>query len=464
MSSDHIAQRDDVLWWIGLGLLSSYGVLLIFLWDWVPLVPLALILAVLLFAFTIVHPPETLAVVLVLLGAAGLPLGARGIDIGVRVYILDFVVGLLLASTVIGTAVNPARWKSQWFLRGAFVGLLLYLSVSLAHGLQAGNDVRFALGEYRRMALYPTTLFVFAGCVHSRDHAEKLLRAIVIGAYVTAVIAVVRILSGVGYTAPHLEGTTIRYLSYIEASTAGVGVIVAVGFARVAVGRGRVVWWLVALPLFASVLVSNYRTAWIGLGVGLMAAGMVLGFKRALPALLKAAAVLVPLTYVIVVHTALGKAVLDRFDLVNLSSSGLWRYYSWRAAIDAWLPNPLLGTGLGYAHQFQFFSLEGGHFSVSTTGSIHNAPLRFLVNNGLVGLTIAAFFVVPWLRRAAHLARSSERNAAMVGTTALGSLALMITVSCFQPFFSTAATVAIAMALVAIVLRAEPPTDTRMDR
>lgn len=421
--------------------------------SWIPVLPLAAAALLVVFYTTLTHPPHALAAVLVLLGAAGLPLGAEGFDLGIRVYPLDFLVAVILLAGVVGWLVRRDQWAGRWPLEWAFVLLLAWLTLSLMYGLAAGNDPRTALGDYRRMALYALPLFVLAAAVRTREHVLLLLKALLISSWIVSVIAAVRIATGTGYAEATLAGTTLRYLSYVEASTAGLGVLVAAGLARASRGRSAVLWLLAGLPPFIALLASNYRTAWISLALGLVVQSLATGFGRGLRRLMTGLLLLVPVTFIVVTRTGLGQLILDRFDLSNIGTSGLWRLFSWRAAFLAWLEHPVFGTGMGYAHAFEVFNLELAEFSATTTSSIHNDPLWFLVNNGIAGVLVASVFLVPWLIRARRLARSGDPHRALVGSTALGGMALMLVVSCLQPFFSTAATVAIAAALVAIVLR-----------
>ena len=440
---------------IGIGI-SAYALFAVLSLEPAAFVPMALVVLGVTAVSTAVAPVPTLAAVTAVVGAASLPLGAQGLDLGVRVYPLDFLLAALIAGTLLGRLANPTLWRHQWPLRLAFVVFLAYLGLSLLHGLAAGHGLRDALGDFRRMAVYPVALFVLAAGIWSPKAIETMLRAIVWASYATVGIAMVRVVTGVGYAEEHLAGTTIRYLSYVEASTAGLGVLVLLGFARAATGPARLTNALAALPPFIALLVSNYRTAWLALGLGLLVTFGSLGWRRGLTVAALGALLLAPVGYLLIAYTQLGQTILDRFNPFNAATSGLWRYFSWFAALKAWLAGPWLGTGLGYAHHFEFFDIYSGTYAASTTSSIHNDPLWFLVNNGLVGLAAAAVFLVPWFRRAWALARAGSPFERQVGSTSLGSLALMVTVSCLQPFFSTAGTTLIAMVFVAIVLRTTP--------
>ena len=447
-----------ILTWSAAALLSSLlAVTGLVLQSWLVVLPIGAVMLVLLFGYTLANPPRALGLVLIVAGAAGLPLGARGIELGVRIYPLDFVVAVLLAAMVVGIWLDPNRWTSRWPLQLPFLLLLVYFTASLILGLLVGNDPRTAFGDYRRLAAYPLMLLVFAAAIQTPRDSRTLLYALVIAGYATFLIGVVRIVSGTGFAEELLAGTTIRYLSYVEAATAGLGVLAAAGFARSTHGRARIVWYALAVPPFLAVLVSNYRTAWAALALGLIIQSLSLGWKRGMRLLGLAFVIMVPVTVLMVTQTGFGGYILDRFDLSNLSSSGLWRYFSWATAFDAFAASPAWGTGMGYAHQFESFNIGAGVYSQFLTSSIHNDPLAFLVNTGLVGLTLAITFVVPWTSRAIFLAQSPEPDASLIGSTALGGLALMTAVSCLQPFFSTAATISIAMALLAIVIRTPVP-------
>jgi O-antigen ligase len=450
-----------VLWWVAGFLASLCALFGLLLQSWAAAVPVGVVLVGLLFAYQLANPPRALAVVLVLAGALGLPLGAQGIELAIRIYPFDILVAILLVAMLIGVWLDPARWSPRWPLQFAFLLILAYFTASLVLGLVRGNDPRTALGDYRRLAAYPLVLLVFAAAIRKPEDCRLMLKALLVAAYATAGIALVRVVSGTGFAEESLAGTTIRYLSYVEAATAGLGVLVAMGFARMAKGRARMTWYLLTIPPVLAVLVSNYRTAWVALAAGLAIQSFSLGWGRGLRLMAVSIFVLVPVTALVVSGTNVGLFVLDRFNVANLSTSGIWRYFSWISAFKAWMASPVLGTGMGYAHQFESYNIRVGAYTQFSTSSVHNDPLAFLVNTGLVGLVLALVFLVPWSRRALAQARSKEPDASLIGSTALGGLTLMTAVSCLQPFFTTAATIAIAMALVATVLRTPVPKPGR---
>lgn len=409
------------------------------------------------FTFTVlasVAPLPALQAVLIVCGVFSLPLGTEGIDLGIRVYYLDFVVAGLLLAAVAGTMVAPAGWDHRWPGRKAYFLLLGWLTISFVHGILAGNDPRNVLGDYRRMGLYSLTILVTAATLQHREHVARAMNALAFSGIGIAIIAAVRIATGTGYAEEMLAGSTIRYLSFIEASTAGIAVLIALS--RILDPRTRSAgWWLLAVLGTVAVMVSNYRTAWAALLAGLAVQLIVMRGRRAIRTVALVALVMVPLLYLLIVATPLGALVLQRFNPENITTSGLWRLFSWRNAFITWLDHPLLGTGLGFVNAFEFFNIEVAEFAASFTSSIHNDPLWFLVNNGLIGVAAALPFTILWFRRAAAAIRD-EASRPIVATS-LGCLTIMGVTACLQPYFSTAGTVLIAATLLTAVLRADRP-------
>jgi O-antigen ligase len=420
--------------------------------------PLALAAAIGLVAATASAPTFVGAALVFLSGAMGLALSTVGAEVGVRVYALD---GLLLLSLVgVGMSLVAGRDRTlaaPLLVPGAL--LFLFLTGSALHGLASGNEVRAVLGDYRRMALYPTILIVLLVALRDWEDARILLRGLITAGFATTGIELYRITRGVGYNEIALVGQTIRYLSYLEATTAALAALVLVGYSRMCLGRVRVLYLAASAPLVATVLFSNYRTMWLALSVGLVIQSLSLGWRRGLRAIAIGATVLVPAVYALVAWTPLGEYVLDRFDPLNAAASGMWRYFSWKAATDAWLDRPWFGTGLGYQHRFEYMNVESGNFVATTENTIHNDPLWFLVNNGAIGVVGLLVFALPLLRRALRLAASTDPCSRFCGSTSVGAFGLMVIVSLLQPFFSIGATMVLAALFVVLVLRSPFPSE-----
>ncbi len=416
--------------------------------------PLMVALGGTLMIFASAEPMPALLSVLVLSAVFGLPLGTGGVDFGIRVYYLDILVAGLLGAAVIGTFIAPERWDHRWPGRRMYLLLFSWLTLSFVHGALAGNDLRSALGDYRRMGLYSLTILVTAAVLQHRGHVERAMNALALSGIGVAIIAVVRVATGTGYAEELLAGSTIRYLSFIEASTAGIGVLIAVS--RALDPRTRSAgWWLLAAVDAGAVLVSNYRTAWAALAAGLVVQLVIMRGRRAILAAIAMALVAAPVLYILITATPLGGLILQRFNPENITTSGLWRLFSWRNAFLTWLDHPLLGTGLGFTNVFEYFNIEVAEFAASFTSSIHNDPLWFLVNNGLVGVAAALPFTLLWFRRAGAAIRDEATRS--IAATSLGGLTIMGVTACLQPYFSTAGTVLIAATLLTAVLRADFP-------
>src|SRR2546426_8299943 len=89
---------DSWGWYVTAVLVSGYGLAALAIKELWAAAPIAMALLGVLFAATVAYPVQTLAVLVTLFGAAGLPLGAEGFDVGIRIYPLD----LILAVQIIG--------------------------------------------------------------------------------------------------------------------------------------------------------------------------------------------------------------------------------------------------------------------------------------------------------------------------------------------------------------------------
>lgn len=413
--------------------------------------PVAILLGLAYVAAVVYAPTAVAALLVVLCGAVGLAVSTAGVELGVRVYLLDPLVLGALAGTALrrfSGAAPAARWPFQLH----FAVLIAYLTISAAHGALAGHELRAVLGDYRRMAMYPMILVVMGYAMRSWRDVRQIMRGVIAAGYVTTFIEARRILLGIGYNEDALAGQTIRYLSYLEATAAALAVLVLVGYARMRSGRAKFPLLAAAVPLIVTVLFSNYRTMWLALLVGLALQSLALGWRRGLKAIAGGLIVLAPIVYGLVEYSPLGTYVLDRFNLLNAAASGMWRYFSWLAAFKAWWAQPWFGTGLGYHHRFEYQNVESGHFLATTENTIHNDPLWFLVNNGIVGLAAFASLAVPVLRLALRQSDSDSAQDRFRGSTAVGALGLMLVVSMLQPFFSVGATTVVTSAFVMLVV------------
>lgn len=397
-------------------------------------------------------PTGVSAVLVFLAGAAGLAISTTGAELGVRVYVLDGLVLLSLAGVGARLLSKERSEDTPPLLLQAAV-VFCFLFISALHGLLAGNEVRSVLGDFRRMAFYPLIVIVLLEAVGDWRRARIVLAGLIAAGYATAAIEAYRIVAGVGFNEVALAGQTIRYLSYLEATTAALAILVLVGYSRLYTGYARIVCVAAAAPLAATVLFSNYRTMWLALAAGLTIQSLTLGWRKGIRAIGIGLAIFVPGVYALVSWTPLGEYVVDRFNPLNAAASGMWRYFSWKAALDVWLGHRWLGTGLGYQHRFEYMNVESGNFVATTENTIHNDPLWFLVNNGMVGVVVLLAFVVPLIRRALRQAESERPTTRFCGSTAAGALSLMVIVSLLQPFFSIGATVVLSALFIALILR-----------
>lgn len=184
-------------------------------------------------------------------------------------------------------------------------------------------------------------------------------------------------------------------------------------------------WWLApAVALGAAAIVfSLSRGGMLNLGFGLL---VLLLWRRARTALLAIVVVVVALTALDanpVVGSQEYLVVTERFgSLTNSDLEAVSRRPDiWRTAIDVTAENPLIGVGL---NQFRFAASRRGLTEYGAPiENVHNMPLSFAAETGLLGLVAFLVLVGQLLARNVRALRSRE---ALPFALALGFLAALV--------------------------------------
>jgi O-antigen ligase len=130
--------------------------------------------------------------------------------------------------------------------------------------------------------------------------------------------------------------------------------------------------------------------------------------------------------------TPLGAERIENESTTNFSASQTrhsantslaWRFYKWGTLIPLWERSPYLGNGLGTT------TTSEGNSENAIEGKVpHNEYLRYLVETGIIGLTILLGAITLLIRRLARIRRISGTLAA--GTVNVGTLGLTIVIGC----------------------------------
>ncbi|HTY76570.1 MAG TPA: O-antigen ligase family protein [Candidatus Bathyarchaeia archaeon] len=408
---------------------------------------LAVALAALpILAYLLTSPTHLLALLAVVSISLGNAVAASGIDVGVRVYGLDLMLAAGAVAAAAMAAAQPYRAMpgdaGTWRALSAVAG---YGCVSLLIGFSAHHAVRDSLGDFRRMFCYPFVSFAIFR-VYLRQHGDIRSLLWIVGLSGVALLAVFvgRVVSGTSYSEQSysVAGEVVRYLSYSEA--AGVSLIALTAVTGLFVTRARIRPWLLVALAVATVLVaaSNYRTAWLALAAGLFAAGVIVARRQFTWALrLVGTGILVGAICLVLIRLSpLWPLLEQKFSPTNLLSTSSWRFFSWSKALAVWQRHPWLGVGLGYKHEFYRLGqgLEGLYLDKGNT--IHNDLLWVLVNTGLVGSALLAWFFGTILLNAFRAVRRLRTLGDVVGpaviATCVGQLVVVTVTATFEPTVS----------------------------
>jgi tetratricopeptide (TPR) repeat protein len=254
----------------------------------------------------------------------------------------------------------------------------------------------------------------------------------------------------------------------------------------------KALWLICALTMLAAIAETGSHGAWLGLGVGLAAAALILLPKND-SRLTQAGAGSVggqdPSPTIIPREPSprgKGPGITNQY-IMSSTPSAFWpiailvvslaervagqlhgRIYLWRFSWPLFWQHPLVGAGWG-AYQLLYLELQGKFLSAhpdyigywTNNGLLHNDPLQLLLETGLLGF--AAFAWVLWKYGQGALAvRQSEAGAGARYAIAasVGGVAAILADSIFNYQFAVPPTYILLFTLLAIpALLRDPETE-----
>lgn len=333
-----------------------------------------------------------------LIGISVFILGALGVavkDVSSSVLALLFLIGLFYAGT----------WKRSWQMlsgneRWLLVGLLLFALSGFLSWFNAADSYEYVkqMGRYLRFAAaVPVYLYLRGRPV---DLSGWLLAGVALSGYVYLVLA----LHGHSLNPDLPASSGYHHITFGDAAMLNAGIIGAM-LVSMSLSRPMRVLLIGSMlcALYASVL-SQARGAWIVVPVYLLLFGFYgVRFgevkKRVLAlALLLLFALLAVSPAKDVLVKRYDEAVMDVSQFVSgerYDTSIGGRLAMWDVAIDVWLENPLIGTGLGdYDEDLMRYQQSGRYTSIDVHGSVHNVFLQALTTTGLVGFVISLLVII----------------------------------------------------------------------
>ena len=369
-----------------------------------------------------------------------------------------------LAVWILGKVWNSSarRIDSKLFLP------VLAFSAAVLTSCLASPARRFSLTEAEYALCGPAWLLIIT-CWEQGETAVRKI-AILTG-FAGAVVAGVTLLQRLGFDPVLLGGYQVDwgsmaarmrlYSTFGNPNFVG-GYLIGTIFAALALAigsktrRGRVLWSLTALMMQAAIVETGSHGAWLGLAMGLIAAGIVLydqphqgdyqngsgqSFCSFIPpgALWPVGLIALPL-------------------LARMAAQLHGRIYLWRFSCPLFLHHPIFGSGWG-TYQLDYLNLQAAFLSAhpddvgywTNNRLLHNDPLQLLLETGLVGF--AAFAWVSWSygKEALKVRRESASAWTPCAIAAsVGGVTAILTDSIFNYQFAVPPTYLLLFTLLAI--------------
>lgn len=368
------------------------------------------------------------------------------VTIGVRVYVLDLILGLLLLRAAFMLVLTrqplpPLRW---------FVAYELLVVALAGYGVaKMGNPAPVVAGQTRVFGFYAAAFVASFIALRGDRDLRAFQRWGVAGIVTILAIAAFRLVTGKGYAADQFSSNlddVQRYLSYYEAgvvSTFYYWVLV-----RTARRRHIPLWqWWLAAGVAAALLVSNYRSVWLATIV--ISGGFLLWESRhSLARASRLIAFGVTAAGLLYGVTRFGyqHVVRAKFNAANLSGAVGGRLTMWVGAMARIRMHPFFGNGMGFFKVFQ------GHIN-----TLHNDFLQLLQNFGLIGTLVAAFLLFRLCRAPGPLpAPTAElQNYRDMRTAIRLAILGVCAVSLLEPFLLQPSTVIVLFAVLGIETKFE---------
>ncbi len=311
----------------------------------------------------------------------------------------------------------------NWLRQDAFalpaLALLAVATVSLLTVADVGY-LKSSLREYRWTIVEPVLFYFLATEVlRGRKGALGLADGLVAGATVAAVGALAFAALGQGLVVEGVIRVQWPYdhpnnLALLLGRIAPLAAVVALFLTPPEERLRRRLYTLACLPLFAVLVLTFSRGAYVGV---LAAAGVVaalVGGRRMLAAL----GGVVAAGGALFLANSVGHFLPER--ITSLGSAVL-RAGLWRSALAMLRDHPLFGVGLDqFLNQYQYYVEETNDYE-RLTNHPHNFVLDFWLRLGIIGLLVWLWIVVQFVRAAYALVRRADavRRAVALGLFAL---------------------------------------------
>jgi len=315
---------------------------------------------------------------------------------GIRVYLSDIMVALLLADAAILLLARKKLSLPRLTLYGLFLVTGL---IALALGFARGWEARDILGDFRRIYIY-SVCFPLVYMFTKKSHMALLQTTVYLSSVCLFLVTAYRVLAG--RFLPQFGGI-IHPTDWLQAVFSGLALFFVAASLAV---YGRLRWWhyiIGTLSLF-NILLANYRTPWIAYFIAMLVLLLLTGPKgrrllsKGMVLLLLGLLLSLALIHALKLHDiSIIQGILKKADkLVHFQKdqSARWRIYAWSNAVKLFAEHPVFGQGLGKRNEFNMPSTQNIPYRVLGHRT-HNSYLWLLYVSGITGLTTFLLLIVP---------------------------------------------------------------------
>jgi O-antigen ligase len=386
-----------------------------------------------------------------------------------KLYIQDVVLVFNLA--YVALRLIFAKVQHRKVALNKFVILYFVLGIfSTANGLLLSqNPYDRVFGDFRRSFVYFLNYF-FVLYLIDNERERVFFRNLLVAACGALIgKGIFQILTGQFYY--RRMGDAAHILSHIELTFLSFGVFYAVAHLFF---EGNSKPWLLAYAFLGTIVtvIGNYRASWLGFAGGLFLIFLFLPARRRAQLTLVVAGLLVLAALSIYAlwdvevlqSSTLGQEISAKADFRNapLDVNVIWRFDSYRAAMEYWRQRPWLGCGLGTIVDFATITTRGTPY-LALDHRVHNSFIWLWMTQGILGFPIAMLLHIAFLVISLRYVRQTtwlEGKTTVLACAAYGVSMLISTA--FEHFLETGPTITVYSAVIGLAIltiHARPPRE-----
>lgn len=318
--------------------------------------------------------------------------------ISISIAASSLLLALIITSLVLLIVVEKKWLFPKIILEYAF---LAYIAIEFITALNS-DHLLDALKNSKRLLLISIVYAAFVAF----DSREKIMQMLKIFSTTISLLSLVEIFFYFN------DGYERLYMFQHYMTTGGLKMIACLLFIPFILGRDgkkndRIFFAVTTVPIFVALILTNTRSAWLGLIFGLIVIGLL--YYRTLFIFLSVGIVLFFL-FAPEQQVLRAKSVVDLSNPTNISRMNMWK-----TGIEMWKDKPLLG--FGDIDLYQSYLLYRTPTGDEPAGHLHNNFIHLLVTLGIVGLSIVVFLFYSILKMEYEIFQNSISDALLRNIT-----------------------------------------------